>query len=814
MRARPPAVSWFKHCQPAITAAGIGLLMTFAATYAVGRWENGVTRAEFGSATKNQVTFLQNGIDEYLQRLTALRTFFESVNEEVTRSEFEFFNSRLFADHPSILRVSWLPRVRRKERAEFENAARSDGLIGYHFQSIAADGVLVPDTERDEYFPVFYSTDPKTSNAYGIDLMSEKARRSTIERARDNDVIAVLPNIEIYGSPNAKNAVLVAVPVYVKGTSRDTVSDRRRNIAGFIVGRFELSRLIETMLSTSTPSFGVHLDIIMPATRLRAESVHRFFPGLPATLIDDEPLNALATGPQWSGTLQMGDAIWFVSASPLVDSALSANHDRAIIVASAGIVMTTMLVAYLLFTSYQSRQLALANRRVYDLAQMDVLTDLANRSHFMQEIEGARGLLVGQGRPFSILMIDLDGFKEVNDMLGHATGDTLLKAVGQRVQGAVCERDVLARLGGDEFAILHPSSDIDGLRGDPCESQREHAKILAMSILDAFREPFDLEGSTMFISTSIGIALAPDDGVIAEELLKKADLALYESKSNGRASYCFYDLQMTARAAERHGLKADMRIGLERGEFEVDYQPFVEVTSRRIAGVEALVRWRHPLHGRMPPDHFIPLAEESGLIVPLGEWVLRQACQDAKGWPEHIKVAVNLSAVQFRGCNLLDVINLALADSGLPPQRLEVEVTESVLLEKHSDYLTVLHQLKNIGVTVALDDFGTGYSSLSYLKQFPFNKIKIDRSFIKDITERADCAAIVNSVTSLGRSLNIVTTAEGVETEEQFEIVRVAGVTLVQGYLFGKPQRKNELKFGKASLRRRKLRSDQPVQAA
>jgi diguanylate cyclase (GGDEF)-like protein len=425
--------------------------------------------------------------------------------------------------------------------------------------------------------------------------------------------------------------------------------------------------------------------------------------------------------------------------------------------------------------------------RIAYLAHTDVTTGLANRSHFMEKIEAARARLKERGEPFSIFMLDLDHFKYVNDSLGHAAGDLLLKAAGERLQTAIRGFDVLARFGGDEFAIIHPATDDTGLPDNSREHRRDGTIVLANRILEAFKTPFEIDGHKMYVGTSIGISLAPDDGTESEDILKKADLALYETKAGGRNGFTFFDARMTAAVAERHEIEADMRLGLARGEFELHYQPVIDVRTRSVSGVEALVRWRHPAHGLIPPARFIPLAESTGLIIPLGEWVLRRACQDAMSWPSHISVAVNLSAVQFRKCNLLDAVRRALTDSGLPPARLEVEVTESVLLEKDTDHIELLHRLKEIGVSVALDDFGTGYSSLSYLTMFPFDKIKIDQSFIKDMAERADCAAIVCSVIGLGRSLDMTTTAEGVETEEQFEIIRAAGVTLAQGYLFGKP---------------------------
>jgi diguanylate cyclase (GGDEF)-like protein len=427
------------------------------------------------------------------------------------------------------------------------------------------------------------------------------------------------------------------------------------------------------------------------------------------------------------------------------------------------------------------------HEQVEFLAHHDTLTGLANRAQLRKKIDESSVELSQNNVPFCVFILDLDRFKEVNDSLGHPAGDALLKAVAQRLTKELSNDDVLARLGGDEFAIIQNPPHAAGGCSVNRNDQHHGATELATRILGVLAEPFDLNGNTVSIGCSIGISLAPLDGAESEDLMKKADLALYKAKSAGRHCFFFFDAEMTKDSDERHRLEADMRVGLVRGEFELLYQPIVNVWTGEISCVEALVRWRHPVRGLMLPERFIPIAESTGLIVDLGEWVLRQACRDAKAWPEHVKVAVNLSAVQFRSDNLLDAIRLALNDAGLAPSRLEIEVTESVLIDRPSSYIAFLSHLRNIGVSIALDDFGTGYSSLSHLTLFRFDKVKIDKSFTQHITERADCAAIVNSIMGLGRSLDIVTIVEGVETGHQLEMIRAAGATFAQGYLFGKP---------------------------
>jgi diguanylate cyclase (GGDEF)-like protein/PAS domain S-box-containing protein len=411
------------------------------------------------------------------------------------------------------------------------------------------------------------------------------------------------------------------------------------------------------------------------------------------------------------------------------------------------------------------------------MARHDALTGLANRILFAEKAKEALDQLAQSGSAFSILLLDLDLFKTVNDSLGHPVGDELLKAVGARLSASIRDTDIVARLGGDEFAIL-VSSDGD---------QRESAVTMASTLLDAVGAPYDVDGDHIDIGTSIGIALAPAHGTDVDQLMKSADLALYKAKGDGRNRFRIFEEAMGIEAKARRALQVDLRNALKDDQFEVHYHPIVEINSGNIASVEALVRWRHPQRGMIAPGDFIPLAEETGLINPIGEWVLRQACSDAVHWPPTVKVSVNLSPVQFRNIATIDMFCSALRDSGLPPERLEVEITESVFLKGDAETVETLHQLRCMGLSIMLDDFGTGYSSLSYLRMFPFDKIKIDRSFVHELSKNTDCGAIVSAVAHLGRNLRIPTVAEGVETEDQLLLVRAAGCTLAQGFLFGQP---------------------------
>jgi diguanylate cyclase (GGDEF)-like protein len=422
--------------------------------------------------------------------------------------------------------------------------------------------------------------------------------------------------------------------------------------------------------------------------------------------------------------------------------------------------------------------------QIAHMALHDALTDLPNRVLFHRRLEHAL-TRVRRGENLAVLCLDLDHFKNVNDTHGHPLGDELLKAVAERLRGCVRETDTLARLGGDEFAIIQAGE----------IHQREAASVLADRIIEVIAKPFDLDGNEVNIGTSIGIALAPEHGTNPDNLLKMADMALYCAKSAGRNGYRFFDPDIGAAANARHVLESELRKAIQQRELELYYQPIIETKTRRICAAEALLRWRHPTKGMITPDKFIPLAEDSGIIVQIGEWVLRTACADAARWPAHVKVAVNLSPLQFRKTNLSDTVMDTLAQAGLPPERLEIEITETALIETAAECLPALHRFRKAGISVALDDFGTGYSSLSQLTMFPFDKIKIDKSFTQNLTKRSECAAIISAALTLAQSLDIATTAEGIETKEQYQLLKLAGVTSLQGYFFKRPCPISEIDF-------------------
>jgi diguanylate cyclase (GGDEF)-like protein len=410
------------------------------------------------------------------------------------------------------------------------------------------------------------------------------------------------------------------------------------------------------------------------------------------------------------------------------------------------------------------------------MAHHDSLTDLANRVLLNERLERALGSRIHREQMVAVHHLDLDQFKAVNDTFGHPAGDKLLKIVADRLRGLVRETDTIARMGGDEFVIVQAPI------ADPAD-----ATSLAQRIIAVISEPFDIDGHQAVIGASIGIAVGPGDGLRPDRLLRNADLALYRAKGDGRGTFRFFETAMDLQMQNRRIMEQDLRKALPAGEFELYYQPVVNLASNEISGFEALIRWNHPSKGLIAPAAFIPLAEEIGFIVPIGDWVIRQACATAAQWPGDLHVAVNISAAQFRGPGLMQVIVGALAASGLRPTRLEIEITETVLLQNRETTLAVLHQLRSLGIRIAMDDFGTGYSSLTYLQCFPFDKIKIDRSFVKDITENTGSLNIVRAVAALANGMGMTATAEGVETREQLDRITSEGCTEMQGYLFSRP---------------------------
>ena len=455
------------------------------------------------------------------------------------------------------------------------------------------------------------------------------------------------------------------------------------------------------------------------------------------------------------------------------DAAVTARFSRQMIIGS--FLIGAFLLTLITFIAEKLAQriaddLARSREEAHHLALHDPLTSLPNRAFLTDQLNRALEAVRRDQGLMAMLCLDLDRFKQVNDTLGHAVGDALLRAVADRLRGCIRKRDTVARLGGDEFAIIQVALD-----------QAEDAVILADRIVAELSRPYDLEGHQVVIGVSIGIAFAPLDTTDAGHLLKMADLALYRAKADGRGVLRLFKSDMDVNLQARRKLEFDLRRAIAMEELELHYQPLVDLESGTVVAVEALVRWRHPDHGLVPPDHFIPLAEETGLIKPLGIWVINRACADAAQWPQKIRVAVNISAAQFKGTGLVSAVADALDKAALTPWRLELEITETALLTDAESTIATFRELRAMGVRIVMDDFGTGYSSLGYIRSFPFDKIKIDRSFVADIETSSDCKAIIRAVAGLGKNLGMSTTAEGVETRASLLTLGPRAVTRCKG---------------------------------
>jgi diguanylate cyclase (GGDEF)-like protein len=502
-------------------------------------------------------------------------------------------------------------------------------------------------------------------------------------------------------------------------------------------------------------------DLVKIGTSFRNLVDHRVatgtFPGDAGDYVD-RLLHAIGEGNTFTHTVNLSDGRTFLDVNkPIVGGGWLASHEDV-------------------------TERRLSDERIAHMARHDALTDLPNRVLFRERLDH-EVKRVKRGECLAVLCLDLDQFKSVNDALGHPVGDELLKLVGERLRGRTRDLDTVARLGGDEFAVVMTQME-----------QPSDAATLAKRIRDSIIQPYQIDGHHIVTDISIGISVAPHDATDSDSLMRNADMALYGAKADGRGTYRFFEPDMNTRMRARRQLEMDLRKAIVSNEFELHYQPLVSIASNEVNAFEALLRWNHPTRGLISPAEFIPIAEETGLIVPLGEWVLKTACEEAVKWPDHIKVAVNLSPAQLNNRNLLNKVTSALTESGLSPNKLQLEITETVLLQNTYGTMSTLHELRKIGVQIALDDFGTGYSSLSYLRSFPFDKIKIDRSFIQDLSNGAEPLAIVNAVASLAKCLNMTSTAEGVETQKQLEILQSIGCTEMQGYLFSRARPAHEIR--------------------
>lgn len=777
-----PLSEWRRRLMPSLVAAATGVGLSVTAAIMISSVEDRHAKKAFDVVAENHFLVLQNALNEYLNKLRAMRAFFSSSDDAITRGEFETFARPILRYSSAIQTLSWVPRVRRPERAAHELAAVRDGLSGYRIKAVAPDRSMAPSSEQEEYFPIFYATVPKTSRLYGLDLRSEPATLAELEHARDGDQLGFSEVPELVSAGGSQHGFIFSLPLYRRGAPNDTVEDRRRNLVGFVHGSLITARMIGPVIDSLTTPQGVDLFFYKPDTGPQEPPLHVHGSRLRTQPIGPKPQVELSAGVSWSRAILADNDPWMTMvAVPMPEGPLMARHDRAWIIFIFGLIITGVVVAYMWTSSQHASRLVLANKRMSELATTDALTMLANRRTFLERLNLAFAACQRGSKPFAVLYFDLDQFKDINDSLGHPIGDALLRQVADRVKATVRDNDLVARFGGDEFSILQ--SDVADLTA---------AGTLADKIRQTIAAPYVIEDNEIHITVSIGISRYSPEIAGPNAMMIQADLALYRAKEDGRNCFRFHSEDLDQQVLERVKIADELREALDREELELFYQPQVELISGRIIGVEALLRWNHPVRGSVPPSVFIPIAERTGFIIPLGQWVLDAACRQLSLWQQQgvapVHVAVNFSAAQFKGSSNLERDVAATLDKwGIASSQIEIELTESMLMEVTHQHGDDFERVRNLGISIAIDDFGTGYSSLNYLTRYPVNRLKIAQELVFGVDTDSRSATVVRTAIRLAHELGIEIIAEGVETETQAKFLIAAGCEHGQGYYFSRP---------------------------
>jgi diguanylate cyclase (GGDEF)-like protein len=705
-----------------------------------------------------------------------------SASIDVSRDEWQRYVSSLDVEqaYPGVQGIGYAPVVTQEDKALYLAAIWRDGFENYEIH---------PPGERKIYVPVLYREPLEGLNrrALGFDMFSEPIRRKAMELAGDSGTAALSGKVQLVVKNEATSpaSVIMYLPVYEHNTAPITIDSRRAALKGFVFAPFRVDELIEATVGERLEESGLDLELfdsvaIDKKTLLFDRDGEPYF-----EMKNFHPLFSVQQ------TLEIGGRPWTLEIHSLPPFEKAIDRTKSSLILGGGTLLSFLLFGFLYsFTtqhenvkdraSQLTQDLQQSEERFRHLAYHDSLTGLPNRA--LLNDHGVRALgRARRGRNHvAILFIDLDRFKTINDSLGHSVGDALLQEVAQRIRRTVREFDTVARMGGDEFVVL--LTDL----ADPAA-----AGGVAQHILESLAKVTIIEGHPLHVTPSIGLSLFPDDGSDFDELLKYADAAMYRAKENGRNGYQFFTSEINALAHGRLTVETGLRRALENHEFELHYQPQIAIDGGALIGAEVLLRWRHPQRGLIMPDEFIPIAEDTGLIVPIGEWVLRTACAQFSEWQRRglppFRLAINLSARQLRQKNLPSIIRDILATHSINPADLELEITETSLMQNTDGAAVALQELKSLGVKLSLDDFGTGYSSLSYLRRFPIDTLKIDRSFVRDISTDPGDAVLVRAIIDLAHSLGMSTVAEGVETSEQLYFLRSNDCNFAQGYFIGKP---------------------------
>jgi diguanylate cyclase (GGDEF)-like protein len=766
---------------PCILAGAVGIGVSVMAAGLTANRESRSAEQQFNATAENNFMILQNGVNEYVNKLRAVRAFFDSSEAPVSRDAFETFTRPLLVENAAISTLSWVPRVLNSERAEFEREGVQQGIPDYHIKMMAADGKMSLSPERSEYYPILYATLPKTFPLYGLDLRSEPPTLLEMEHARDQDRLGISGVRVLVSSGGERSGFLFSLPVYSHGSFPNSVEDRRRSLAGFVHGSLSPGKMFETIITANQVPEGLDSYFFTLDADSTALPLYMNGSRLRATPLQPTNRGSLAAGLHLSRDITADGQPWLTMEMVPMPGGALLPHDRAWIVLIFGLIITGAVVIYINTSRRHARRMMQVNRQVSDLAQTDALTSLVNRRAFMTQLGAAFAACRRGAKPFAVLYFDLDHFKDVNDTLGHAVGDALLRQIAARVVACVRENDVVARIGGDEFAILQTDAEDASAAGALAD---KIATILAASYVIA--------GNEVHVSVSIGISHYEPDTAGPEAMMIQADLALYRAKEDGRNCVRFHSADLDRQVRERVVIADDLRGAIDRGELELHYQPQVELRTRRIVGLEALLRWRHKTRGDIPPSVFIPIAERSGQINALGQWVLDAACRQLRLWqdqgiaPEIL--GVNFSALQFKGSATIDRdVAASLSKWSIAPEKIELELTESVLMEITQQHSDRFEDLRRLGVRIAIDDFGTGYSSLSYLANYPINRVKVAQELVFRVDTDHRSATVVRAAIRLAHELGIEIIAEGVETEGQEKFLLSAGCGHAQGYYFSKP---------------------------
>ncbi|MFP5505517.1 MAG: putative bifunctional diguanylate cyclase/phosphodiesterase [Gammaproteobacteria bacterium] len=756
---------------PALIVALLGIVLSSAAALRESALDEQRQFQRLVFLAQERAARLQAGIDRALHSLHAVGALFDA-SEEVTREEYNAFLEKLIPLHPDLHGIEWLPRVRDAERAAFEAAARAEGFADYRITEETADRSLVPAQRRAEYFPVLFAVPHDTNRrAMGFDSYSQGDNGNLMDRSRDTGEILATEAFVLVQDPERRLSTVIYRPVYDNGQRPTTVAERRAHLLGFVV---VLLRIPDFASHSVAGIEDTGLDwMIVDATAPADRQLLHVQPSRTRTAAIDMPADGDLGEPVVSVPLRLPGREWAIRYSPAPAFSAHFGTDRDWLVLAMGLAATAVLTFYI----------AARVRRAVELerlARRDYLTGLPNRALLSERLGHALDIARRDNTQIALLFLDLDRFKHINDSLGHTVGDHMLEQLAGRLTQALRAEDTLARMGGDEFVVLM----------EHVQNERE-AALLADRLIQTLADPVEVNGMLLYLTASIGISLFPQDAGSAEALISNADAAMYRAKAAGRNTYQFYTPELTRIAHEQVTLVGELRHAQERGELELLYQPQFRLHDGRPFGVEALLRWRHRQSGMIMPDRFIPLAEETGLIVPIGAWVLREACTQARRWLDQglplERMSVNLSGQQLLRGDILETVRRVLAETGLPANKLELEVTESFLMDRSETPISVLKQLRHLGVTISVDDFGTGYSSLARLKRLPIDRLKIDRGFVRDLPFDEDDTAITRAVIALGRSLGLRIIAEGVESAEQALFLLQEGCHEAQGYHYSRP---------------------------